>query len=183
MKASDNIHATGAVAAAAAAQNNSQHQLAAFEKAVKLFHARKFADARAEFEKAARGPERDVAQRARLHISMCDRRLEKEQPPALGSAEDYYNYAVALINARKLSEACSNLERGLQLSPNADQLHFAMALARALSGDYSSAHDHLRRAIEIEPRNRLLARQDSDFAPLANQPPFDSLLFPEKKGW
>jgi hypothetical protein len=41
----------------------------------------------------------------------------------------------------------------------------------------------LRRAIELEPRNRIIARQDHDFGPLAHQPPFDALLYPEKKGW
>ena len=29
----------------------------------------------------------------------------------------------------------------------------------------------------------MIARQDADFAHLANQPPFDSLLYPEKKSW
>jgi tetratricopeptide (TPR) repeat protein len=178
------VRSSAAAAATAPAQSwSSQHQLAAFEKAIKLFHGRKFGDARGEFDKAAQGPERDVAQRARLHISMCDSRLQKEAPPPLGSAEDYYNYGVALINVRKLAEARANLERGLQISPDADHLHFAMALAKALSGDYHGAHENLRRAIEIEPRNRLLARQDTDFAPLCHQPPLDSLLYPEKKAW
>jgi hypothetical protein len=35
----------------------------------------------------------------------------------------------------------------------------------------------------LEPRNRLIARQDADFAPLANQSVFRSLLYPEKKAW
>jgi hypothetical protein len=41
----------------------------------------------------------------------------------------------------------------------------------------------LKRAIELEPRNRLIARQDADFAPLAHQPPFDALIYPEKESW
>src|SRR5215831_9290270 len=46
-------------------------QLATFEGAMKLFHARRFKEAKEQFEQAASGPERDVAQRARLHIAMC----------------------------------------------------------------------------------------------------------------
>jgi Flp pilus assembly protein TadD len=69
------------------------------------------------------------------------------------------------------------------MSPAADHIHYALALAQALDGDLSSAHQNLKRAIELEPRNRLIARQDADFAPLANQPPFDSLIYPEKKSW
>jgi Flp pilus assembly protein TadD len=58
-----------------------------------------------------------------------------------------------------------------------------LALAQALDGDMANAQQNLKRAIELEPRNRLIARQDADFAPLANQPPFDVLIYPEKKNW
>ena len=44
---------------------------------MKLFHARKLQEARDLFQQAADGPERDVAQRAQLHIAMCDRRLQQ----------------------------------------------------------------------------------------------------------
>ena len=69
------------------------------------------------------------------------------------------------------------------MAPDTDHIHYALALAQALSGDLASAHENLKRAIELEPRNRIIARQDADFAPLANQPPFDALLYPEKKSW
>jgi tetratricopeptide (TPR) repeat protein len=169
-------------AAVAVAQTEASNQLQHFEAAMKLFHARKFRDAREQFVKATEGPERDVAQRARLHIAMCDRRLEKGAVN-LGSAEDYYNYGIALINSRKLDEARTHLQRGLEMAPNADHIHYALAAAHALSGDQSRALDSLKRAIELEPRNRMIARQDSDFASVAHQPPFDALLYPEKKGW
>jgi tetratricopeptide (TPR) repeat protein len=168
--------------APAAEPTNSQTQLATFEAAMRLFHMRTLAKARELFQQAAAGPERDVAQRARLHIAMCDRRLQQEIP-TLRSAEDFYNYGVALINTRKIAEARQHLERALEIAPGSDHIHYALALAQALSGDLNAAHDNLRRAIEIEPRNRGMARQDADFAPLASHPPFDSLLYPEKKGW
>ncbi len=161
---------------------DSGKQLAAFEAAMKLFHARKLREAREQFVLAARGAERDVAQRARLHIAMCDRRLQ-QSAVHLQSAEDYYNYGVALINTRNVLEARQHLEKALQMAPGTDHIHYALALAQALGGDLAGAHDNLKRAIDLEPRNRIIARQDADFAPLANQPPFDSLLYPEKKGW
>ena len=157
-------------------------QLASFEAAMKLFHARKLQEARDLFATAAEGPERDVAQRARLHISMCDRRLQ-QATVTLKSAEDYYNYGVALLNARNIGEARGHLEKALAMAPGTDHIHYALALAQALSGDPGNAYENLKRAIDLEPRNRIIARQDADFAPLANQPPFDVLLYPEKKGW
>jgi TolA-binding protein len=162
------------------ATNNGAKQMAAFEAAMKLFHARKLKEARDLFQQATIGPERDVAQRANLHIAMCDRRLQ-QTTVSLGSAEDYYNYGVALINSRNLSEARAHLEKGVQIAPQADHIHYALAVAHALSGDLSSAHESLRRAIELEPRNRLTARQDTDLAPLASQPLFSALLFPERR--
>jgi len=168
--------------AAVAQPSTSARQLSSFEAAMKLFHARKLQEAREQFQTAAEGPERDVAQRARLHISMCDRRLQ-QATVALKSAEDYYNYGVALINARNIAEARAHLEKALAMSPGTDHIHYALALAQALSGDSINAFDNLKRAIELEPRNRIMARQDADFAPLANQSPFDVLLYPEKKGW
>jgi tetratricopeptide (TPR) repeat protein len=169
-------------AVAVAQPLTAARQLASFEAAMKLFHARKLQEARDLFQTASEGPERDVAQRARLHISMCDRRLQ-QATVSLKSAEDYYNYGVALINARNIAEARTHLEKALAMAPGTDHIHFALALAQALSGDSTNAYENLKRAIELEPRNRIMARQDADFAPLANQPPFDILLYPEKKGW
>ncbi|HXK01387.1 MAG TPA: tetratricopeptide repeat protein [Verrucomicrobiae bacterium] len=171
---------SAAKASPAGAVPDAARQMAAFEQAMKLFHARKLKEARDLFHQAAAGPERDVAQRAKLHIAMCDRRLQ-QATVSLGSAEDYYNYGIALINSRNLSEARAHLEKGVQISPGSDHIHYALAVAQALSGDLNAAHDSLRRAIEIDPRNRIAARQDTDFAPFVNQSPFSGLLFPERK--
>lgn len=164
----------------AAAPANGQR--AGFEAAMKLFHERKLREARELFAIAAGGPESDVAQRARLHMAMCARRLDHETLN-LRSAEDYYNYGVALINTRKLAEARAHLEKALEISPDAEHIHYALALAQALSGDTLNGYTNLKRAIELEPRNRTRARQDADFAPLANRPPFDALLHLEKSIW
>jgi tetratricopeptide (TPR) repeat protein len=180
---SDGTPVSSRVAAAALAQSaDPAKQRSAFEAAMKLFHSRQLREARELFVSASSGPERDVAQRSRVHIAMCDRRLE-QAPVNLLSAEDYYNYGVALINTRNVHEACVHLQKALEISPGADHIHYALALALALSGDPNHAYESLRRAIELEPRNRMIARQDQDFAPLAHQPPFESLLYPDKKGW
>jgi len=170
------------LATAMAQAANPQKQRVNFEAAMKLFHLRQLREARELFVSAAGGPERDVAQRCRLHIAMCDRRLE-QAPVNLLCAEDYYNYGVALINTRNVAEARVHLEKAIELSPEADHIHYALALAQALGGDSARAYESLRHAIDLEPRNRLIARQDQDFGPLAHQPPFDALLYPEKKVW
>jgi len=157
----------------------SRKQLANFEAAMRLFHSRQWKEARELFREAGEGPERDVADRAQLHAVMCERRLQQASV-SLQSAEELYTYGIALINTRNLAEARVHLEKGLAMAPQADHIHYALALAQALSGDLAGAHEHLKRAIELEPRNRILARQDADFASMASQPLFHLLLYPEK---
>jgi tetratricopeptide (TPR) repeat protein len=179
----DSLRASDGDGAAAVSEHVSgQKQLATFESAMKLFHARKLREARELFRDAAEGPERDVAQRARLHIAMCDRRLEQAQV-SMSSAEDYYNYGVTLLNQRNPFEARRCLEKAHEMSPNADHICYALAAAQAQTGDPQRAYENLKRAIDLEPRNRAIARQDGDFGALAHQPPFDTLLHPEKKNW
>jgi len=166
---------------AAATRDVTQAQLKLFEQAVRLFHARQFAEARGLFEKAQNGPNREMAHNAELHTRMCDGRLAKPVVD-LKTAEEHYNYGVAMINARNLHEARQHLERALQMEPQADYILYAMALSRGLEGDVDGAHEYLKRAIELEPRNRIAARQDADFALFSDHPQMQQLLFPEKTG-
>jgi hypothetical protein len=61
--------------AAVPGETPPHQQLSNFEAASRLFHARKFQEARDLFLLAAAGPERDVAHRAKLHAEMCSQRL------------------------------------------------------------------------------------------------------------
>lgn len=150
-------------------------QLQSYERGMRLFHAGQFREARDQFLQSLVGPERDIAHRAELHVRMCDRRLEKQRP-VLSTAEDHYNYGVALLNARDLGGARRHLEAALGMDGKADHVHYALALCRAIAGDLQGAYEDLKRAIELQPRNRIIARQDDDFARFANQPPLDRLL-------
>jgi tetratricopeptide (TPR) repeat protein len=155
-----------------------QEQSETFDKAIALFRAGSFAQAKKLFEKVAAGPAREVAHAARVHAEICDRRLNRAAP-APSSAEDHYNLAVALINRRELDAAERHLEEAVKLAPNGDHIHYALALARGLQGQMQQAFDSLRRAIEIEPRNRAHARSDPDFAGFSHQQPLAALLFPD----
>src|SRR5207248_11160488 len=124
-----------------------QKQLATCESAMKRFRARHLGDARELFRNAAEGPERDVAQRARLHVASCDRRLEHAQV-SMSSAEDYYNYGVALLNTRNIFEARRHLEKAHEMSPNLDHICYALAVAQAQTGEPQKAYENLKRAID-----------------------------------
>ena len=158
----------------------SPSQLDLFESAIRLFRGGRFQEAREFFEKASTGPERGIADRAALHMCMCDRRL-KQAAVSPQNLEEHYNYAVTLINSRDLQKAREHLRMAAQMDSNADHVYYALALCDGLAGDLQSAYENLKRAIELQPRNRITARQDADFATFANQAPLDRLLFSDKK--
>jgi tetratricopeptide (TPR) repeat protein len=157
----------------------AREQAEVFDRAISLFHARKYAAARGLFESAATGPAREMAHSARLHAQMCARRVEAAEP-SLRTPEEHYNYAIALINARKLAEAEKHLTHAISHEPGADHIHYALALCRGLAGDIHGAYHHLRRAIEIHSRNRIAARNDPDFAAIVRLSPVSELLYPKR---
>src|SRR5260370_7581035 len=108
---------------------------------------------------------------------MCERRLAAPAPEPK-SAEERYNYAIALINLRNLDLARQHLATALQMEPSADHVHYALGVCLALSGDAQGAYDSLRRAIELQPRNRMVARQDSDLDRVSHTPRLTRSLSP-----
>ncbi|MFB3828518.1 MAG: hypothetical protein ACE15B_17250 [Bryobacteraceae bacterium] len=168
--------ATGGSGSAAVAQPvKSPDQLHLFESGIRLFREGNFNEAREMFRKAGAGPDRGIAHRAELHARMCERRCAQPvQVP--DTVEDHYNYAVAMINARNLELARNHLRAALQIDLSADHVYYALALCEALSGNLSMAYESLKTAIELQPRNRVAARQDVDFAPFVHQAPIDRLL-------
>jgi tetratricopeptide (TPR) repeat protein len=159
--------------------NHPPNQLVAFEAAMKLFNARKFHQARERFRAAINGPNGAIGHSAELHVRMCDRRLSVPVI-TLKTPEEHYNYAITRINARELEPARQHLWKALEREPNADHVYYALALCCVLSGDIHGAHENLKRAIDIQPQNRLTARQDTDFTGVSGQYPLNRLLFPEE---
>ena len=155
-------------------------QYDAFERAIQLLHKRSFREAKGMFEKARIGPNLEIAVNAATHVRMCERRLAAPLPEPK-SVEEHYNYAIALINLRNLEEARRHVEIALKMEPRADHVHYAMGVCMALSGDAQGAYDSLKRAIELQPRNRMVARQDSDLEGVSHHPRIGKLLYPEQE--
>jgi tetratricopeptide (TPR) repeat protein len=155
-------------------------QMESFEEGMRLFHARKFQQAKEFFVQAARGPDRAVTHRAGLHARMCEQRLESAGP-APATPEEHYNYAITLINSRDLAAAQKHLRAALDKDSTAEHVLYALAACQSLGGELQSAYENLKRAIDLQPRNRLAARQDPDFAAMAEHPAFVRLLYPDRK--
>ena len=171
---------TGKTGSAAPPRETGPSQMESFEEGMRLFHARKFQEAREYFLQAMRGPDRAVTHRAGLHARMCEQRLESARL-VLNTPEEHYNYAITLINSRDLAAAQKHLRAALDADSTADHVLYALAACHSLGGDLQAAYENLKRAIDLQPRNRLAARQDPDFAAMAGQPAFHRLLYPDKK--
>ena len=158
------------------AMSASEAQLRRYEEAYRLFRSQSFPQAKAAFELAIDGPQRELTHNARLHVSMCERRMQSSQVD-FATAEEHYNYAIARLNTRDLPVARRHFEAALAMAPGGDHIFYGLALCCGLGGDYQGCYENLKRAIDLQPRNRLIARQDPDFNTIVAHPVFHQLLY------
>ena len=147
-----------------------------YEEAIRLFYSQKYDRANALFQKIMQGPDRTLAHHAQVHANICAARLQRQPEVHLRTVDDHYNYAVTMMNIRKLEEASQHLETALRLAPQADHIHYALAATQALRGNPEGAYQRLKTAIELEPGNRQRARADTDFLGIMGYPPVVALL-------
>lgn len=160
-----------------------QRQLKLYEEAMEYFHQQKLQRAKQVLEKVVAGPSKELADRARVHLKICEQRLQKPPAPVLRTVEDYYHHGVAMMNLGRWDEAREALEKARKMAPKADYVIYALAALDCLTGETEAALEKLRLAIELRPENRYLARNDEDFAYLQEDPRFTELLYPEREGF
>lgn len=145
-----------------------------FGIAIRYFQKRDFQRASELFEKVATAPVREIADRARVHLSFCERQRYQEKHPK--TAEGCYARGVAALNSRDLDQAREYLNKSDKLVPGQEYVHYALAAVYGLQGDPDHAFNHLEEAIRLRPQNRVQARHDEDFQTLAADPRFSRLL-------
>lgn len=160
----------------------TQQQLKAYEEGVKQFQQQKFARAKQALERVLEGPNKELADRARVHLRISDQRLTRVSEPVLKGAEDHYNQGIAMMNLARWDDAREHLDRARKAAPKADHIVYAMAALDCLTGEADSSMENLKIAIQLRPENRYRARNDEDFAFLQEDPRFTELLYPEREG-
>jgi len=119
--------------------------------------------------------ERELLERARLYLKVCERELEPKEP-APKSADEWVVAATVAQNSGDDASALRHLQRALTEDPRHDHAHYLMAVATAQRNDFAAALDHLRRAVSLNPENRSRARQDPDFDSLRDDAGFRAAL-------
>lgn len=161
---------TAPAAAVPDAPSPAKLQLKAYEEAVALFSQRRLPEAHKRFLDAAGGPDAHVADKSRSYAQVCERRTRNAELD-LKTAEDHFNYGVERLNERDFDRAMRHFAQALELQPDAEHVYYTRALCCGLAGDGEGACENLKRAIDLEPRNRILARQDPEFTAVLPQLP------------
>ena len=146
-----------------------------YEAALRLFQKESYEKAAELFQKMTESTALEVASRARIYLSVCEKKLHPANPE-LKSADDHYEYGVMRLNDRALESALEHLARADKLQPDQDHIKFALAAAHSLSGNLDAAIEALGEAVRLNPTNSIHARRDEDFRPLEEDPRFQELV-------
>lgn len=145
---------------------------------MKLMQERKFERAQSAFEKVVASGVRELIERSRVYMNVCSQQLAKSST-SFKTPEEHYDYAVSLMNSSDYEGARSHLDKILKQHPKADYAHYGLALLACLTNNVEESLRSLEHAIKLNPANRFTARNDSDFANMADDPRFTELLYPE----
>lgn len=149
-----------------------------YQAAVQLLQHGKYEKAMDAFNKLLSSAPAPIVERCRMYISTCQRQLENHSLAFL-TPEEHYDYAVSQLNTGYYEEAREQFNAILATYPEADYAFYGLALLAAITGQIQDCLDQLSQAIQLNPRNRLQARVDSDFQNMVDDPRFTELLYPE----
>ncbi len=151
--------------------------LRAFEHAVKVFNRRHFEDAKIMFENLlAKFPaEAEIIARAQMYLQVCNQKLSHTQITPR-NADELYDRGVYALNLGDFSQAKNFFEKALRLKPDEPHLLYSLAATHAQTGAMDQALDYLQRTIQLQPRYRTQALNDSDFSGLRENKQFLELL-------
>jgi tetratricopeptide (TPR) repeat protein len=167
-------------ASGAAQERRYGQALDVFEKAVRAMGRKDFERARGHFQTLLKshGELRDVAERARTFLRVCDRELGGRATPKPKTAEEMLAHGVYLHNLEAFDEAIKLFRRVAEQAPDNEHAAYCLAASLARSGDASGALQALRKALVVSPGSRAQARFDPDFDAIRSEPEFVSLTQP-----
>lgn len=155
-----------------------KHRIQQYETAVRLMREGKYEKAQAGLETLLSSGADDLIDRVRVHLAACQRQKEKSKI-SFSNPEEQYDYAVSLLNTGYYEDAREQFQAILQKNSSADYAYYGMAVMHSLTSRSEECLEQLGRAIELNPRNRIQARLDSDFQEMFDDPRFTELLYPE----
>ena len=155
--------------------------LKSYEAGLRAMQEHKYDKARELLQKVVSGTNRELADRAGVHLNACNQQLDRSATQ-FKTAEEHYDFVVSLINAGDYVSARENLEKLSRQVPKADYVVYGLAALDCLTGHAEDSLKNLAQAISLNAALRFQARNDSDFQNLAEDPRFTELLYPDPGG-
>jgi tetratricopeptide (TPR) repeat protein len=149
-----------------------------FEAGMKYLQSQKFDKAEPLLTRVVEGPDKALADRARVYLNICKQQLARTAT-SFKSLEEHYDYAIALMNKGDYDEARNHLQKLVKSNPKADYAIYGLAVLDCLTGRVEECLRTLQQAITLNPSLRFQARNDSDFTSVADDPRFTELIYPE----
>jgi tetratricopeptide (TPR) repeat protein len=148
-----------------------------YERGIEALQRRSWAEAAERFrELMSRFPEeRELQDRAQVYLRVFERELAAATAEPRTNEERLVAATVAL-NAGQHTRTLELLDDILMNDPSNDMAHYMSAAVRVAIGQRDAAIESLKRAIDLDPDNRILARQDNDFEELHEDAAFRRLL-------
>jgi tetratricopeptide (TPR) repeat protein len=158
--------------------HNDEH-LKRFQSAMRAMQEGKYDKAKAEFDRLAADGPFEMKDRSIVFARACEKEMQKSSGLEFSCVEERYDYAVLLLNQGNYEDAREHIDAILSACPEADYAYYGAALLASMTGQAEECLQHLGRAIELNPQNRILARRDADFGDMADDPRFTEMLYPE----
>ncbi|HET7453783.1 MAG TPA: hypothetical protein VFL12_13635 [Thermoanaerobaculia bacterium] len=146
-----------------------------YEKGTAALQKKKYEEAEKHFRALVDGfgDERELADRARLYLAVCQRQTKAAARPA-GDAEDVYYAALVEKNRRNYQGAIEQLKKSVRRNGDG-KVPYLLACCYAQINEAESALEALEQAIAEDEGSRALARRDPDFDPLRSSDVFQKL--------
>jgi tetratricopeptide (TPR) repeat protein len=151
--------------------------VAVYERGLEALQSHNYALASQLFESVlAQYPEeKELAERVRLYLNICQRQVSPRQSTPQTVEERLYAATLA-INGGHYDQAIAHLRLVRDEDPDNDHALYMPAVAHAQRREPAEALAHLERAIALNPENRALARTDPDLEPLRDDDAFRAAL-------
>jgi len=153
--------------------------LQSYESGLRAMQEHKFDKAKPHFQKVVTGPSKELADRATVHLNICNQHLERTTATQFKTSEEHFDYAVSLMNVGDYVTAREHLEKLLKQNAKADYVIYGLAALDCLTGHVEDSLRRLDEALHLNAQLRFQARNDSDFQNLAEDPRFTELLYPD----
>ncbi len=154
-----------------------------YEKALLLFGQAVKAFRKGDCEKAVQSSktliekypsEKELIDRAKTHIKICQEGMKKETYP-LKTFDDYYEYGVYKMNRGELKEALELFQKAVEKDPSQAKILYLLATTYQLMEETDQSLEFLKKAIQKDKYFKILAQNDQDFEPLREDKKFKIL--------